>query len=225
MSPVKPMLDDIELRLVQKIDTAAEQVQVQHGVPALEGDFLQGLGRRATRVTLSGVMTGTDAADALKTLRGKFRDAVPVSFVADIATATQVERVLIEELGVRELAGKPERFEYALTLREFIPPPPQKAVAVQQVKEVEEVDVDEQVKEEASDLADEQVAEIVTDTATIEVQVELEAGADYGGIVIFIERAADDGETFAASSAEQVNGLYRFEGVKAGEYTVRLEIR
>lgn len=124
MPPVKPMLDEIELKLVQKIDTEEEQVQAQHGVPALEGDFLQGLGRRATRVTLNGVMTGTEAAEDLKTLREKFRDAEPVSFVADIATATKVGRVLIEEMGVRELAGKPERFEYALTLRELVPPPP-----------------------------------------------------------------------------------------------------
>jgi outer membrane protein OmpA-like peptidoglycan-associated protein len=123
MSPVKPMLDDIELKLVQKIDTVGEQVQAQHGVPALEGDFLQGLGRRATHVTLNGVMTGTEATEDLKTLREKFRTAQPVSFVADIATATKVEQVLIEEMGVRELAGKPERFEYALTLRELIEPP------------------------------------------------------------------------------------------------------
>lgn len=124
MPPVKPMLDEIELRLVQKIDTEEEQVQAQHGVPALEGDFLQGLGRRATRVTLNGVMTGTEAAADLKTLREKFRNAEPVSFIADIATATKVGQVLIEEMGVRELAGKPERFEYALTLRELVPPPP-----------------------------------------------------------------------------------------------------
>lgn len=226
MSPVKPMLDGIELTLVQKIDAAEEQVQAQHGVPALEGDFLQGLGRRATRVTLSGVMTGAEAAEDLKTLREKFRAAAPVPFVADIATATKVERVLIEEMGVRELAGKPERFEYALALRELIPPPPQEVLAVQQAEAEEAApDVDEQIREEAADLGEEQVSEIVADTATIEVQVESEPGADFGGIAIFIERAADDGESFAASSTQQVDGLYRFEGVKAGEYTVRLEIQ
>ncbi|MCZ7627052.1 MAG: OmpA family protein [Candidatus Methylomirabilis sp.] len=68
-------------------------------------------------------MIGEEVADALKKLRDKFRAAEPVSFVADIATATKVDKVLIEEMGIRDLAGKPERFEYALTLREFIPPP------------------------------------------------------------------------------------------------------
>src|SRR6266542_1821712 len=75
-------------------------------------------------MTLVVVMIGTEAGEQLKTLRLKFRTAEPVSFVSDIATATTVDKVLIEEFGVRELAGKPERFEYELTLREFLPPPP-----------------------------------------------------------------------------------------------------
>ncbi|NJD69867.1 MAG: hypothetical protein FIA90_14675, partial [candidate division NC10 bacterium] len=124
--PAKPMLDDIELQLVQDIEAEDEEALAQHGVPALEGDFLQDLGRRSSRVSLTGVMIGEEVADALKKLRDKFRAAEPVSFVADIATATKVDKVLIEEMGIRDLAGKPERFEYALTLREFIPPPPTK---------------------------------------------------------------------------------------------------
>lgn len=123
MASGRPMIGEIELELVQKIETDEDQVLVQHSVPALEGDFLQRLGRRASRIKLSGVMTGPESAESLKTLRAKFRDGEPASFVADIATATQVGDVLIEEFGVRELAGKAERFAYELTLREMIPPP------------------------------------------------------------------------------------------------------
>jgi outer membrane protein OmpA-like peptidoglycan-associated protein len=127
------MLDDLELQQVQTIEVDGDQVWVQHGIPALEGDFLQGLGRRASQVTLTGVLTGAEVADSLKKLRDKFRAAAPATFVADIATAVRLEQVLIEEMGVRELAGRPARFEYAFTLREFtpatpteiiIPPPP-----------------------------------------------------------------------------------------------------
>lgn len=129
----RPMLDDLELQQVQTIEVDGDQVWVQHGIPALEGDFLQGLGRRASQVTLTGVLTGAEVADSLKKLRDKFRAAAPVTFVADIATAIRLDQVLIEEMGVRELAGRPARFEYAFTLREFtpatpteiiIPPPP-----------------------------------------------------------------------------------------------------
>src|SRR5262245_29019574 len=121
MPPVRPMLDDLELQQVQQIDVDEDQVLAQHGVPALEGDFLQRLDRRATRVTLSGILTGPEVREGLEKLREKFRAAKPVPFAADIATATSLDQVLIEELGVSELAGKPERFAYALTLREFIP--------------------------------------------------------------------------------------------------------
>ena len=129
----RPMLDDLELQQVQTIEVDGDQVWVQHGIPALEGDFLQGLGRRASQITLTGVLTGAEVADSLKKLRDKFRAAAPVAFVADIATAIRLDQVLIEEMGVRELAGRPARFEYAFTLREFkpatpteiiIPPPP-----------------------------------------------------------------------------------------------------
>src|SRR6185369_15441485 len=122
--PAKPMLDDVELQHVQEVEAEDERVLAQPGVPALAGDFLQDLGRRVTRVILVGVMTGPEAGDQLKTLRLKFRKAEPVSFVSDIATATTVDKVLIEEFGVRELAGKPARYEYQFTLREFLPPPP-----------------------------------------------------------------------------------------------------
>jgi phosphatidylserine/phosphatidylglycerophosphate/cardiolipin synthase-like enzyme/outer membrane protein OmpA-like peptidoglycan-associated protein len=123
MAPAKPMLDGVELPQTQRIASEDEEVLAQHGVPALEGDFLQDLGRRAVRVSLTGVLTGTEAGEDLKGLREKFRAAQPVPFVSDIATATRVDQVLIEEIGVRELAGKPERFEYALALREYTPPP------------------------------------------------------------------------------------------------------
>lgn len=121
---VQPVLDGFDLPLVQRIEGVETEVLAEHAVPALEGDFLQDLGRRAARFDLNGALTGTTAADTLKTLRQKHRDAAPVPFVADIATATRVSQVVIEELTIREIAGRPERFEYAMKLVEFIPAPP-----------------------------------------------------------------------------------------------------
>ena len=120
----QPMLDGFELPLVQRIESAETEAVAEHAVPGLEGDFLQDLGRRATRFDLHGVMTGAGAAGALKTLRQKHRDATPVPFVADIATATKIDQVLIEALGIHEIAGRPEKFEYNMKLVEFIPAPP-----------------------------------------------------------------------------------------------------
>lgn len=144
--PGRPVLDDLELELVQKIDSEQDEELVRSAVPGLDGDFLASVGRRATRFTLTGVVIGEEAGDSLKKLREKFASADPVSFVSDIATATQVDKVVIEEMGVRELAGRPERFEYSFTLREFkapepptdiiVPPPPPPPPAIHTCLEV-----------------------------------------------------------------------------------------
>src|SRR5260370_13267469 len=118
--PAKPMLDGFELQHVQEIECQEDEALARHGIPALEGDFLQDLGRRAVGVALTGVLASRDAGKNLKTLREKFKSGTPVPFVDDIATATTVDKMLIEEMNVREIAGKPERFEYALSLYEFI---------------------------------------------------------------------------------------------------------
>ena len=202
MPPVKPMLDEIELKLVQKIDTEGEQAQARHGVPALEGDFLQGLGRRATRVTLSGVMTGTEAAEDLKTLREKFRDAEPVSFVADIATATKVGQVLIEEMGVRELAGKPERFEYALTLREHVPPPP---FVTEEPPEIPPVDPP-------------RIPSVEVGTLVVEVIVEGEPDFDFNTVTVTL--TDDAGRLPQRQLTNHDEGVWVEENVQPGSYTV-----
>jgi outer membrane protein OmpA-like peptidoglycan-associated protein len=118
--PAKPMIDGIELQQVQHIDAGEDEIFYQHNTIALEGDFLQDIGRRAARVRLHGILTGSRAAKALETLRGKFRRAGLVSFVADIATAVRVKQMLIQEMSFGEMAGKPDCFEYALTLVEAI---------------------------------------------------------------------------------------------------------
>jgi outer membrane protein OmpA-like peptidoglycan-associated protein len=120
----RPILDNFDLPLVQTVEGGETEALEQHAVPALEGDFLQDLGRRAVRYRLDGVMVGSGAAAALKTLREKYRAATPVKFVADIATATKVDTVLIEEMETRDIAGRPERTEYKLGLVEFIQAPP-----------------------------------------------------------------------------------------------------
>lgn len=215
----RPLLGDIDLQQVQKIETEEDQVFTQHSIPALEGDFFQqGLGRRATWVKLTGVLTGAEVQDGLKTLRDKFRAAEPVDFVADITTATKVNQVIIEEMGVRELAGKPSRFEYALTLREFISPPTSEAIAQAQP-------VNDQVQEQAAEISSQQVDNIVNEAGVLEVQVDLEDGGDYSALRVVVERETSDGASFSTWSQEQINGLYRFEGLQAGTYTVRVELQ
>ncbi len=118
----QPVLDDLELPLVQEITTQDHRALSEHKPPGMAGSLVQNLGRRPLRVTVHGVATGPDSLATAQKLDDKFRAGKPVPFVADIVTDARLDLVLIEDLRLQELAGKPERFAYALTLREFIKP-------------------------------------------------------------------------------------------------------
>lgn len=208
MPPAKPMIGDIELQLVQEIDTEEDQVLTQHGVPGLEGDFLQRLGRRVTRIRLTGVMSGPEAGEALKNLRERFRDEEPVSFVADIATATEVGEVLIEEMGVRELAGKPERFEYTLTLREFIPPPT----------------VETEQPPEPPPEPEPPLPSVETGILVVEVTVEGQPEFDFSKITVTVDGTKEDGTTAARTLTNRTNNVWTEEEMPAGRFMVKAAV-
>lgn len=201
MATSKPMLGDIELQQVQKIEVDEDQVLAQQSVPALEGDFLQRLGRRGTQISLTGVLTGAEAGTGLKTLQEKFRAAAPVSFVADIATATQVEKVLIEEMGIRELAGKPSRFEYSLTLREFTPPPAPEPVPPPSPTPPP--------------------PSVETGTLVVEVTVEGQPGCDFSKVTVSVEGTQDDGKSLTRTLTNRSNNSWTEENMPPGKYTAK----
>jgi hypothetical protein len=119
---MRPMLDKLELEQVQEISTYERRTLAEHKPPGMSGSLLQNLGRRPTRLALWGVATGPDALTFTGKLDEKFRAAKPVPFIADIVSDAEIELMLIEDLKIQELAGKPERFAYVLILREFIEP-------------------------------------------------------------------------------------------------------
>ena len=203
------MLDDVELQQVQRVEAADEQALAQHGVAALEGDFLQDLGRRATRLTLTGVMSGAEAGAGLKTLRAKFKSTEPVPFVTDIATATKVGRVFIEELGVRELAGKPERFEYELTLRESLPPPRPET---------------EEPPEPPPPPPPPPPPEVEASTLVVEVIVEGQPGFDFSTIAVTVTGTQEDGEPFSRTLASRAENVWTEEQMPTGQYTVTASV-
>lgn len=225
MADGRPILGDVELQLVQKIETDEDEVLTQHGVPALEGDFLQRQRRRATQIKLSGILTGPEAGEGLKTLRNKFRAAEPVPFVADIAAAVRVDQMLIEEMGVRELAGKPERFEYAFILREYFE---ETAVSSEQPFAPSNVtnSIDEEVASEATDGQDATTTQIDKRQGTLEVVVETSDAehTDFTQFQIHVEGQTEAGEPIDIILIEQEGGVYRRIDVPAGNYTVSLQM-
>lgn len=199
-APIRPMLDDMELPLVQVLRTEEDQVWVEQGVPALDGSLFQRLGRAPTHTFVQGVMSGSDAVENVEKLRKLFQAAEPVTFTADIMTATQVTQMLITDLAVRELAGKPHCFSYAATLVEFTPTP-------------------EPVRPGPGPGPGPGPTPVPCDQqkGSIEVTVLLPQGqADFTGIVVRIERT--DGSLSPIEITEQVNGVYSRPDLPTGEY-------
>lgn len=119
---MQPMLDDIELPQVQEITTYDRRALAEHKPPGMDGSLLQNLGRRPVHLTLWGIKSGPGALEFVEQLETKFRAGSPVPFVADIIADAEIEQMIIDDLQWQELAGRPDRYSYVLTLREHIEP-------------------------------------------------------------------------------------------------------
>jgi hypothetical protein len=107
---------------VQEITTYERRVLAEHKPPGMSGSLLQNMGRRPTHFLLWGVATGPDALQFIQKLNDKFQAGKPLSFTADISAQAEIDRVIIDNLQVQDLAGKSKRYAYVLTLREYIQP-------------------------------------------------------------------------------------------------------
>lgn len=119
---MRPMLDSLELPQVQEITTYERRVLAEHKPPSMAGSLLQNLGRHPMRLALWGVATGAEALRFVEDLNSKFLAGEPVTFVTDIVADAEIESVVIDDLKIQDLAGKPQRYAYVLVLREYIEP-------------------------------------------------------------------------------------------------------
>ena len=119
---MQPMLDDLVLPQVQVIRTYDKRMLAEHRATGMDGSYLQNMGRRPACLMLAGIASGSDALEFVETLDDKFNQGEAVTFITDIVADSQIEEMLIDDLKLEELAGKPNRFAYVLTLREHIKP-------------------------------------------------------------------------------------------------------
>jgi hypothetical protein len=116
------MLDGLVLPQVQEVSTYDRRALPEHRAPGMSGSLFQNLGRNPTGILLWGVATGPTALGFAESLEKKFRAGKPVRFVADIVAGARISNVMIENLRFQDVAGKPGRFAYVLSLRENIKP-------------------------------------------------------------------------------------------------------
>jgi hypothetical protein len=121
---VKPVLGDWEIPRIASIRTLERRAFAELAVPGRAGSLFQDLNTTPTRVAIWGSLYGDEDRDEfLETLRGKFRAGEPVTFVADIVTATEIQYVIIEAMRFQESGTKPDQTDYLFVIRESPPPP------------------------------------------------------------------------------------------------------
>jgi hypothetical protein len=124
VSDVRPVLGDLELPQVQQVTSFDRRALTEHVVAGLDATVVQNLGRTATRLLVTGVATGDQARRLTESLGTAVRTATPTTFVADVTADAHLEHVVVCDLSLDEIAGRPERFAYRITLREYTEPPP-----------------------------------------------------------------------------------------------------
>ena len=122
---VKPLLGDWEIPHIESIGSLERRELVELEVPGRAASLYQDLNAAPTRVVISGSLYGDEDRDSfLEEVRSKFGAGEPVTFVADIVTATEVQYVLIDTLRFEQGAQRPDEISYLIAIRESPPPPP-----------------------------------------------------------------------------------------------------
>ncbi len=98
------MIGDFEVPRIERIATVESRRLARLSVPGLAGDLHQDLGVDSIAIEICGSLQGdTERDDFLNSIRDAFNAGDAVDFVADIATATELEQVLVEGLHVEEV--------------------------------------------------------------------------------------------------------------------------
>ena len=122
---VKPVLGDWEIPRVAMMRTAEARKFAELPVPGRQGSLFQDLNAEPTLVEIAGsLFAAEERSEFLTTVREKFRAGEPVTFVADITEATDIQFVVIDSMRFEQRADRPDEVSYHLTLRESPPPPP-----------------------------------------------------------------------------------------------------
>ena len=124
MSRPIPLLGDISLEYVQRLEHAFDAGFAATRIAGLEGELQQRAGRPSHRITIEGVLIGESARDALGTLQTASQTGEELTFAADITSALSLEKVVIGSFQAHEAAGQPNRVHYLLELVESPPLPP-----------------------------------------------------------------------------------------------------
>ena len=121
---VRPMLGEWELPCIERVELLEARRLARLGVPGLDGDLHQDLGRQSLTVAITGSLAGAQArTDFLTSLQDAFRAGDPLPFVADIVESSELENVVITSFEVVETPEWVDAVRYRVVLRQYVEPP------------------------------------------------------------------------------------------------------
>ncbi len=120
----KPVLGDWEIPRIQQMRTRERRRFAELPIPGRAGGLLQDLNSESTAIEIHGSLFADERGEFLSSVREKFRQGAPLTFVADITAATDIQYVVVEDMVFEESSRFPDQIDYYLKLRESPPPPP-----------------------------------------------------------------------------------------------------
>lgn len=120
----KPLLGDWEVPRIEKMRSDERRQIAELTIPGRAGGLLQDLNSAPTGIEIHGSLFAEERSDFLTNIRDRFRAGEPLTFVADITEATDIQYVVIESMVVEESSHFPDQIDYFIALRESPPPPP-----------------------------------------------------------------------------------------------------
>lgn len=122
-----PMIGEVALQAVQRVRHEVDGGFALIGVEGLPGRLVQGHGRGSHVIELEGVLYGDTARDDLAALQDLATSGAEQVFAADIVSALDLSRVVVERFVAGQFAGHVDHFAYRIRLVES-PPLPEPAV-------------------------------------------------------------------------------------------------
>jgi len=80
------------------------------------------MGRSASRVDVEGDVLGEGSHETIGELRSKYLKGEPLEFVSKVTLESDINKVMIEELEINSVKGRPFHFQYRLLLVEYVEP-------------------------------------------------------------------------------------------------------
>lgn len=119
-----PLLGDVSLEYVQRIEHALDGGYVATRIAGLGGELQQRVARPSHRIAITGVLVGESATTTLASLQKQAADGAELAFAADISSALELQKVVITGFRAAQEAGFSDRIAYEIELAESPPLPP-----------------------------------------------------------------------------------------------------